>query len=550
MPKAKQYLKVSQKKAKQRPREPESADEFLAAGVEFEEAGEKWRAGDAAKSARFFARAIENYENGLQRFPASFDLAYNKARVQYEITQHPRLSAQIPVLLVDQLRIALESHKIALKLQQDNADSLFNTAQVLTSLAEYLNDEGNSLETVQEASKLLEEALELFQRCLTVQEFQFSETHAQIDMETPESQATDFMKSDSSMEDVTGISTSGPTEDERWASIVEPVTQDTLLDTAMAQLDTLNTLCTVLAPDVRARALWSDVEATRLSRSLAWIEEYSSDLLKTKVSTYAVGSSERLNEILLGRAMFQCSLADASYRARRIDLGTYERELVSAFISEETPLNLSNDPEGLCDKAEALTTFCTSLNRFPPSDISIPHSPTSLDQLGNLAWKYLTLALESLTAASTLPTARNRAKIQLARGDVEMLRFRLSLHPLNLKLAQRSADTLIRNAQVYYRGAAGLAKNAGLMGEEKEGIVKESVAALAGGEVGKWDDLMSKGAEKAERQDLWKIIEEMLEDGLVDGALQTGQSTGRVPLSGAMEFNGGPPGESLVKEHT
>jgi hypothetical protein len=48
------------------------------AGVELEEAGEKWRAGDAAKSMRFFMRAIANYDDGLTRHPDAFDLAYNK----------------------------------------------------------------------------------------------------------------------------------------------------------------------------------------------------------------------------------------------------------------------------------------------------------------------------------------------------------------------------------------------------------------------------------------------------------------------------------------
>jgi hypothetical protein len=47
-------------------------------GVEQEEAGEKWRAGDAAKSLRFFMRAITTYDEGLQRHPNAFDLAYNK----------------------------------------------------------------------------------------------------------------------------------------------------------------------------------------------------------------------------------------------------------------------------------------------------------------------------------------------------------------------------------------------------------------------------------------------------------------------------------------
>lgn len=47
-------------------------------GVEQEEAGEKWRAGDAAKSLRFFVRAITTYDQGLQRHSNAFDLAYNK----------------------------------------------------------------------------------------------------------------------------------------------------------------------------------------------------------------------------------------------------------------------------------------------------------------------------------------------------------------------------------------------------------------------------------------------------------------------------------------
>jgi hypothetical protein len=35
-------------------------------------------AGDAAKSLRFFKRAIEVYTQGLCKFPRNLDLAYNK----------------------------------------------------------------------------------------------------------------------------------------------------------------------------------------------------------------------------------------------------------------------------------------------------------------------------------------------------------------------------------------------------------------------------------------------------------------------------------------
>jgi hypothetical protein len=48
------------------------------AGVDHEEAAGKWRAGDSAKSMRFFQRSIEAYDQGLKAFPTSLDLAYNK----------------------------------------------------------------------------------------------------------------------------------------------------------------------------------------------------------------------------------------------------------------------------------------------------------------------------------------------------------------------------------------------------------------------------------------------------------------------------------------
>jgi hypothetical protein len=47
-----------------------------------------------------------------------------RARVQYELTQHPRLLAQLPGTLLDLLKTALESSRYALSLNQDNADVL------------------------------------------------------------------------------------------------------------------------------------------------------------------------------------------------------------------------------------------------------------------------------------------------------------------------------------------------------------------------------------------------------------------------------------------
>jgi hypothetical protein len=51
-------------------------------------------------------------------------LTWSRARVQYQITQHPRLLAQHGASLKDLLDVALDSHRYALTLQPDDADAL------------------------------------------------------------------------------------------------------------------------------------------------------------------------------------------------------------------------------------------------------------------------------------------------------------------------------------------------------------------------------------------------------------------------------------------
>ena len=47
-----------------------------------------------------------------------------RARVQYELTQYPKLLAQLPGTLIELLETALTSSRYALQLQQDNAEVL------------------------------------------------------------------------------------------------------------------------------------------------------------------------------------------------------------------------------------------------------------------------------------------------------------------------------------------------------------------------------------------------------------------------------------------
>lgn len=413
------------------------------------------------------------------------------------MTQHPKLAAQLPASLVDILQIALRSHREALDLKQDNTDILFNTAQVLTSLAEAVTEgkrHSEQQQTQQEGVEWLREALELLQRCLALQEFRLTESEAEAQGGEMEGSAAgaepvatgsggdDAMQQESRQEGSAELA-----EEEQWASVIEPITKSTLVDTAIAQLETLATLCGLLTFEHGS--------------VVAWVEEYSASLLKERIAIYIEGTG-RQHELLLARAKFISAMADVSYRSGRIDLETYKRELSYAF---EDGLDLSNDPDGLCSRAEALIAFNSSV-----SDAALLQQPDTVAQSTTLRWQSLSSALDSLSAASKLPQAENLPKIHIARGDVEISRWQLGRPPWNYAASSGNAATLLKNAQTYYRGAAALAQRGGAASEETDASAKEAIALALAGDRSKMDPLVGKS-----KGSMVAVAEEMIEEGLV-----------------------------------
>ena len=359
-----------------------------------------------------------------------------------------------------------------------------NTAQVLTSLAEAISEgKKPSGSPRDEALRLFQESLELFQRCLIVQEFKLTQDQEKVKQE---GQSPPPGADGASMNDISGAA-SNVSEEEVWASAEEPVTQDTLLDTIIAQIDLLAAICSL------------DFSHT----SLAWVEEYYRTMLKEKVSFYVVGSS-RHQEAALAQAKLTCVICDAAFRGGRLDLPTYENELNGAFTRQD--LDLSNDPQSLCDRADAELAF----NESVQAAVQQAHA-TEMGQISSICWKHITRALDCLTTASKLPDARNLPRIHLRRGDCELLRLHLGESPLIYDLAVKSAPTLLRNAEVYFRGAANLAKrDVGTEEEQSEAEVKQSIAAGLAGETEK---LLSLA--KTRRDLVESILEEMRDDGLL-----------------------------------
>jgi hypothetical protein len=386
---------------------------------------------------------------------------------------------------------------------------LSNTAQVLTSLVEALTEDRSGSVSKEDGLRLLEEAIELFQRCLTLQEFHYAESQAQeeaaaldpqpSDIEIPDSEAPSSPATSSYVtapstapSEAGGPPTSEPAEEERWATIVEPVTNDTLLDTLLAQLETLTLLCELITADE--------------GRGLAWIDEYSTGLLTTKLPAYTP-ATDRDEEAALTRATFLAALANANFRCQRIDAPTYARTLDDAFA----PLDLAHDPEGLVDKAEALIAYSSALATSLSDDAQ--------SAAASSRWQALTTALSALSSASALPTAQNLAAIHLLRGDVELLRYALSQPPASYAPAVKSAATLLKNAGTYYRGAereavASRTRHEEDVEERKEAVVKGALVEAMGGEPGRLRELIDGGdGEKA--GEVQRILEDAVEGGLV-----------------------------------
>ena len=195
-----------------------------------------------------------------------------------------------------------------------------------------------------------------------------------------------------------------------------------------------------------------------------------------------------------------------------IDLDTYLQRLEAFEVpgGEASAHALSSEAEARSELAlSAIESFQGSLH-FP----------------AHVCWKQLTTAQDLYTSATKLDShdaKERKANVYESKGNTELLRHRLASAlgtPLSDSI-QRSAKTLIQNAQTYYKGAAQLARADG----DNELEVKAKQRWLIATDIG----AASYGAEPKEppfegnsnnaRGDLIQAVEELFEEGLIEMAL-------------------------------
>ncbi|KAI1098480.1 hypothetical protein F4804DRAFT_346311 [Jackrogersella minutella] len=497
MPKPKPFSKQPKVRPKNE-KKLDKADEFQSAGVDFEDAAGKHRAGDAVKSMRFFQRAVDVYDQGLQKFPQNFDLAYNKARVQLEISTHPILVGQLRRPLRDVLGDALTSHRYALQLDPYNADALFNTSQVLTAIAELMaSEEDETFQAETEALKVLREALDLQSKCLDVQERRYQEF---LDQERATDDQEDVNGQNTAAINLGDDSTVGDTEgDGEWFNVVEPVTRDTLLDTLLAQLGTLTTLCSILSSSPEAAP----------ENTLLWAEELSTRLLE-KVRIVSHDQSERSQEIALARGNLVSAMMEAGYRSGKIDVDTYKRERDAAFAA--TDLQLEKFLDGLIANARSLLAFNSALIESDNGDAQ---------SQSTLRWNVLTASITNLKSASTEQgiSQEDLATTHLLRGDASLFLCSMAFPPTSHQTAVNTAPQNSKNAEVYYRNASRLARDP----EERDVLAMKSAVAqhMQAYSQGQAQSDVSKILNASPRGQEWAInqLEDMVAENLVPQAL-------------------------------
>ena len=408
---------------------PETADEYQEAADREEDAGGKHRAGDPAKSGRAFLRALEIYDRGLTKFPNDFDLAYNKARLQLEITQQPALIEHVGLPLIDLLSQTLESHRHALRISEEDPNALFNTSQVLISLAELLSDDGETLQAI----ALLQESLELLSACLTRQEMLFEQQRME-----PEEDDQGGVSLDAGDETALESHVS-----EETASLESAITAVDLLDTLHASLSALTTL--VSLTDQSTLQTYSDMaQALTEKKAPYYVSLLPNDLQESAHFT-----------TILDRAIFIAAFADAQYSFYMIDLRGYMSHLEAFDVPGK-----NENVHALCSEAAARTELSqTVLDRFESSS-DLPAD------IADICWRQLNLAQELYTKATKLETkdAKDRkADIYLSKGSLELVRHHLITMP-NVSFPdaiKRSARTLTQNASTYFKGAAQIARSEG-----------------------------------------------------------------------------------------
>jgi len=468
----------------------------------------------------------------------------NRANLQFVITEDERMINYFGSRAA-LLQETLISHRFASSLNPTNTDILFNTAQVLTSLAEASLEAGTQAATKHDAIPLLEEAVEIFTRCLESQQQHYSQMQEEIakaeasgeyreawegERQQPTGTQEEDMETDSGTSEAAGD----------WATVEEPLTPESILDTCTVQLTALATLLGLYDPttslfNIEKRAHdGMDTATNKIPALVALIDKSSSSSKKEmdepkagptlsigSVSTTEDATTTPREDAVLAAANFQASIAEVQYRSGRTTSTEYAQAIEQTFNSLVEGAKTTTSPDlatanilsaygdALMDLASALADGGQYTTTSPSFTTDVDIQWTALTQTQNLFTQ-----LSSAPYTTILPPSQ-LADVFIARGDADLFRFRISLLQGVKPAWLKSGPTLVANAGVFYRGARSYADRAGIAQVRGTADAKAIVAEILKEVASASPEI--KDTWKGRSADLAKVLEQMVEEGVVGG---------------------------------
>jgi tetratricopeptide (TPR) repeat protein len=501
--------------------ELESENDFLEAADDMETAMSKWRIGDPDKALRFFDRALQIYSRGLQQYPGDFDLAYNKANLQYTAadTFSVQLGSSKTIAL---LRDAVSSHEFALSLEVD-ADALFNAAQSLSRLGQelYDNESGQPPRLTMEPFNFGVEAIKLLEKCLESQEKEFEELQdIREDMAEP-----------SDMEEPIAETTP------QWATVHKPVTVTDLLDTSLALLGVISDLIkytplsipdkqTAMAKVEELANMGNLVMQKKLREYLHLISKQQalpripSDSVKVLSLTSGTVRTEDVNgqedvvatslyQVEEQVALFHSSIATTQFRLGALPIQQYALRLQEIF--ESPPIsNYTSSLPGYAQELEQFSDIITE-NQDESQAVIIVYRLEALEKADAVLAKAIDAASSGSLNSDFSQTDLNedRAEVALHRRFIGMLP---DASPTMLETGAR----LLSAAKEFLKDAIECAKREFKSNRELELKIKLKVVENMATGV----SIMLPAVMSAfRRDDVQRIVDAMYEDELIPRAM-------------------------------
>lgn len=323
-------------------------------------------------------------------------LMLTRARVEFEIIQQPGLASKLPVPVETFLSQCLESHRYALKLNTEDPDILYMTAQVIEEIAQTTIANTISNELNEEVVRSwLQESLELLDRCFTAQQT-LLEDQKRMTEQFKQQEMSDSVN-DNSLEEESMSEQSSTT-----ITIQLPVKVEDLIDTLTTTISVLTILVSV-QPSESIQTTAGMVEA-----ALKNLESLIVVLHQDKQSTV-------VNETRLLQLRFTLALTDAEFVSGITSISEYMCRLDAFDNLDQTDLEVS------IGYAHALTDFISAVMSEHSNKNTIESFPLELEQIKSIFSKIQSLheqAIQQLSSPKVAASSGQALTIGLSLGPV------------------------------------------------------------------------------------------------------------------------------------